>query len=258
MKTPVKSQINFNSAPTIKQLIHPDQQVVSALLFSGQLECELSFHDVDFIMSTNRHAIYEFWECFIKDPYRLAETADSLHEEMSPQLVYVFQNDWPRFKDPFFRSSIFFLLNKYSVDGTISHGNFNTNNYSPLNGRSMINFHENNDIQKLKLKYYKAEKFHESFEDLKANQILFIPAGKYSPSPLANQTFAGHDKYVYNEKALKRAIYGLNKNFILVYKYHPKLVIEYKNFKHIMVDKLGQPTTNSAAADELIITNLEL
>lgn len=258
MKTPVKSQINFNSAPAIKELLPTDKQVVSALLFSGQLECELSFHDVDFVMSTNRHAIYEFWECFINDPYRLAETADSLHEQMNPQLVYIFQNDWPRFKDPYFRSSLFFLLNKYSVDGTISHGNFNTSNYSTLNSRSMINFHENNDVHKLKLKYYKAEKFHEGFNQVGENQVLFLPAGKYSPSPLANQTFAGHDKYAYNEQVLRRAIHNYDKSFMLVYKYHPKLLVDYKKYNTLMVDRLGQPTKNSIAADELIITNLEI
>ena len=144
MKTPVKSQINFNSGPAIKELLPCDRQIVSMLLFSGQLECELSFLGTDLTMTTNRHAIYEFWQCFIEDPYRLANTADSLHSEMNPQLVYIFQNDWPRFKDPYFRSSLFFLVNKYSVDGTISHGNFNTSNYSTLNSRSMINFHENN------------------------------------------------------------------------------------------------------------------
>ena len=44
----------------------------------------------------------------------------------------------------------------------------------------------------------------------------------------------------------------------MVYKYHPRLLVDYKKFNCVMVDKIGQVTDNQLAADELIITNLEL
>lgn len=258
MKTPVKSTINYNSAPALKNLLPENRQTVSMLLFSGQLECELSFQGVDIVMATNRHSIYEFWKCMIEDPYNIASTSDSLHEQMDPELVYVFQNDWTRFKDPFFRSSLFFLLNKYSRDGTISHGNFNINNYSPVNGQSLINFFEYNDRDKIKLKYYKAEKFYEGFEGIKSDQVLLIPAGKYSPSPLANPTFVGHDKYHFSDSLLRKTINNYKKDFVIVYKFNPRLLIDYKRYNTIMVNNLGEITKNKSSADEIIITNLEV
>ncbi len=157
MKTPIKPRHTFHCAEALGQIIPKDRKIKSFLLHSGQLEFDLSLSGHDLLVATNKFVIYEFWDCLLKNPYLIAEMANNLHEKLDAQLVYVFQNDWPKFKDPFFRSALFFILNKYSLTGSISHGSFNSNNYSALSGRSLLNFCETHDLSKINLKYYNTE-----------------------------------------------------------------------------------------------------
>ena len=198
MKTPVKSSVNFVSGPALKNILSKDDKIASLLLSSGQLECELAFNDYDITMLSNRWAKYEFWDCIIKNPYKVADMSDELHERIYPQMIYLLQEQWVKMKDPYFRSAIYFLLNRYSLDGTVSHGKFNIHNYSAICSRSLINFYENNEVSKLKINYYKAEKYYEAVPHIPPVHILFLPVGNIKTGPLHQQTEIGHDVYDIN------------------------------------------------------------
>ena len=119
----------------------------------------------------------------MQNPYTIADMADALHESMDPQMIYLLQNDWPRFKDPFYRSALFFLLNRYSLNGTISHGNFSTDNYSTLCSRSLINFCENYPIEKLNFLHYNEDKYYNTFSRVEDNEVILLPIGKMKAGP---------------------------------------------------------------------------
>lgn len=207
-------------------------------------------------MVTNKWAIFEFWDCMIKNPYLIVDMANGLHEKLSPQMVYVMQSDWPRFKDPFFRSAMFLLLNKYSADGTISHGDFNTANYSPLSGKSLINFCENYDLSKLRLGYKKAEKYYECFDEIEEDEILFLPIGKIGTSPLSIQTRIGHEVYDLNYNKLKNMLHDYKKDFVAVCKFSQKIMRDHINYNTLLVGPGGEITADPLLAEEIIISNL--
>jgi site-specific DNA-adenine methylase len=183
---------------------------------------------------------------------------ENLHNDISPQFVYVLQSEWPKFKDPYFRSALFYLLNHYSFNGTVSYGEFNTDNYSPLSGRSLINFFENHDVDKLNIKYYNNENWEDALKFVEPNEILFLPVGKFSLSPLNNNTFGGHEQYNINNRKVKQLIENYNKKFIMVYKAHPNIFNQYRDFNLLMVNKHGVITNEKLLAEDIIVTNLEI
>ena len=259
MKTPIKDPNSFFCSQTIKEIVPPNSKIKSLLLFSGQLEFSLAFSGHDVNIATNKYVIYEFWNCALRDPYLIAKMAESLHSDIdSAQLVYVFQNEWPKFKDPYFRSALFYLLNHYSLKGTVSHGEFNADNYSALSGRSLINFFENHDIDKLKIKYYNNENWEDALEFVEQDEILFLPIGKLSLSPLNNSTFDGHEQYNINNRKVKQLIENYNKKFIMVYKSHPSIFKQYRNFNLLMVNKHGSLTNEKSRAEDIIVTNMDI
>lgn len=256
MKTPVKTNTHYVCTDYLKSLIPKESKIVSLLLFSGQVECDLAFNDFDITIFTNRWANYEFWDSILKNPYTVADLADGMHKKLDPNMVLLLQNNWVKMKDPFFRSAVFFILNRYSYEGTISHGNFNSSNYSAVCSRSLINFYENNDVQKIKLKYYKAEKYYDAFEDIEPSQILLLPIGSIKIGPLNKNIYTGHEMYDIDYGVLKRLMYEYHKDFVLVFKYNPKIIKDFKNYNIVMIDDAGMPTDKSSLCNEIIVHNL--
>lgn len=257
MKTPVKSSVNFVSGTALKNILPEDQKIASLLLSCGQLECELAFDDYDITMFSNRWANYEFWDCIIKNPYRVADMSDELHQRMFPQMIYLLQEQWVKMKDPYFRSAIYFLLNRYSFDGSVSHGKFDTNNYSAICSRSLINFYENNETSKLKINYYKAEKYYEAVPHIPAEHILFLPVGNIKVGPLHKQTFVGHDVYDINYAILSDIMKNSDTRLVAVFKKNTRILRDFKNFNTVMVNSVGQLTDKISECDEIIVHNLE-
>lgn len=257
MKTPIKTKNTFYSAAAINEIVPKDRKISSSLFFSGQIELELAFLNREIDITTNKWVVYEFWDCMRKDPYVIADMADGLHKDLNPQLVYIFQQDWPKFKDPNFRSALFFLLNRYSADGTISHGRFNTDQYSRLSSRSMINFCETHNMAELNIKHFNKEDWTEYIPELK-NDVLLLPIGDYAVGPLNSKALVGFETYKVNHRTLESVLHDTVGDFILVYKYNPHVLRRYKKYRPIMIDATGQKTLNHRAAEDIIITNMEI
>lgn len=258
MKTPIKTDYSFVCARTLNQLLPESTAIKSALLFDGQIECELAFSDRPITITTNKYVIYEFWDCVTKNPYLIADMADALHESMDPQMIYLLQNDWPRFKDPFYRSALFFLLNRYSLNGTISHGNFSTDNYSTLCGKSLINFFENYPIDKLNIVHYNEDRYYKTLNRFNDDEILLLPFGNLKSSPLIKTSQEGHEKYDNNLAVLSNVLSNYDNKFVVIVKSNRRILKEMNKFNIFMVNNHGELTNDERLAEELIITNLDI
>ncbi|MBL96775.1 MAG: hypothetical protein CMF52_03080 [Legionellales bacterium] len=256
MKTPVKSNTHYVSADYLKSIIPKERKIISLILSSGQIECDLAFNDFNITAFTNRWANYEFWDSILKDPYKIADLADGMHKQLNPQMVFLLQNNWVKMKDPFFRSAIYFILNRYSYDGTISHGDFNSSNYSAICSRSLINFYENNEIEKIKIKYYKAEKYYDVLEDIDPSEILLLPVGPIKIGPLNKNIYTGHEMYDLDYGVLRKLLRDYQKDFIAIFKYNKKIIDDFRHNNVIMIDDAGIATENSRACNEIVVHNL--
>tara|TARA_R110000782_G_scaffold77060_2_gene153071 strand:+ start:404 stop:1183 length:780 start_codon:yes stop_codon:yes gene_type:complete len=258
MKTPIKDPNTFVCSEVIKNLIPIKTKVKSLLLFSGQLEIPLAYAGYDIEIATNKFVIYEFWNCALRDPYLISKMAKKVNAQIGPQLVYLYQNDWPRFKDPYYRSALFFLLNRYSTTGTISHGQFRTDNFTPLSTQNLERFCEDERAKKINIKYYNSDKYLDAFGFIEDDDVVLLPIGKLSLSPLNKITAQGHETYNMNDNELRDTLKKQNKKFVLIYKSNPRLLSFYKDYNIIMVNNFGAETKKLELAEDIIITNLEI
>jgi len=258
MKTPIKDPNTYVCSEIIKSIIPAESKVKSLLLFSGQIEFPLAYAGYDIEIATNKYVIYEFWNCALRDPYLISDFAIDLNSKMQSAQVFLFQSDWPKYKDPYFRSALYFLLNRYSLTGTISYGDYRLDNFTPLSTQNLQRFFEDERTKNIKIRYYNSEKYLDAFEFIEDDEIILLPAGRLSLSPLNRVAIVGHETYDLDHRELKDFLNNQNKKFVLVYKNNPRLRTLYKNYNIVMVNRFGVETKNPDLAEDIIITNLEI
>jgi hypothetical protein len=253
-KSPIKDPNNFVSAATLKEIIPKEKRIKSFLLFSGEIEFPLFSAGYNIQMNTNKFVTYEFWHCAREDSYNVAEQAASVHSRTHPQSIYHYQDTWPQYKDPYLRSALFYLLNRYSPTGTISYGDVNRNNFSSLSLENLRRFSEHSD--NLSLGYYREEDFMDGFDKIDKEDLILLPIGKYSYGLLGRESIEGHETYHVNHKKLKEKLIDLGNDFVLIYKNHPRLMHQFGDFNMTFVNKYGQVTKKPELSEEVIISNL--
>jgi hypothetical protein len=252
MRSPIKNlKKKTNSLSKIKQIIPKGSIIESHLFYDGSLEFNLSESDRFVISSTSKYAIYEFWTCAIDNSKRVADMADYLFPSLNEQTFDILQKDWVRYKDPYIRSALFFLLNRCSNLGMITHGEFDTKNYNPfavadLRQFAPKNFHLTSNPNK------KLEEVAGSVEDSK---YILIHAGKFSFNLFEHGATESIEETKFNHNKLLEQLSTTNKSVVVVYDFHPRLK-KYKNkFDLIYLDESGRTTTENDAK-EIILHNV--
>ena len=256
MKTPLREPNSFVCGPTLRALLPADATLKGLMFFSGQLEFPLISNGHAFTAYTNRPVIFEFWQSAVQDAHRLAAYAEGMHlPDIHPNEVSLFQTEWPTYRDPFMRSAVFFLLNRYSPTGTISHGQIKPDNLSPFAIETLKNF--SSCAHRLNLKFYDAERMEAGIRTNDNNDILLIPVGRFSHNLLTLDILEGHETYNVNHRWLKEELMESGRPFVLCYKAHRGVLQLYGDQQIILVSKFGKPTSHFDLAEDIIVHNLD-
>ncbi len=252
--SPLKSPHGFVSAAYLKELIHQDCSIRTFLPFSGEIELSLLADGRDVAIHTNNYVVYEFWSCFRVDPFRIADQAEALHSRTTAGMIKTYQKEWPAFRDPYLRSAIFFLLNRYSKKGTISYGAASLNNYTPMCLNNLRRCDES--VTKINITYHNSEDYLEGIDKCPEDSFLLLMVGEFQGGPLGRQINMGYETYPINHRMLKKRMDSSNRNFALVYKAHPGIRHFYRDYRAIYINKFGKETKNMDLAEDVIVTNL--
>ena len=256
LKSPIKDPNNFVSSEVLKQLVPKERKINSFLFFSGEIEFPLHSDGYDIHIYTNKYVIFEFWHCAKNDSQNIAYQATGIHKRTHPQSIYHYQDEWPKYRDPYLRSALFYLLNRYSPTGTISYGEVRRDNFSPLSVETLKRFSQfSEDIN---LHYYKKDDFLDGLDKSDKSDLILLPIGKYSYNIIGKQTYKGFETYHVDHRKIKQKLIDLGNDFVIVYKNHPRILQDFSEFNHIFVNKFGKRTTRPDLAEEIIITNLSL
>lgn len=227
------------------------------MLFSGELEFPLYSDGYDICMNTNKYVIYEFWHCARNNSHNIASQAIGIHKRtVDAQSIYHYQDEWPKYRDPYLRSALFYLLNRYSPRGTISHGEVHRDNFSLLSIETLKRFDQ--FCKNLNLSYYKKDNFLDGLDEVGAKDLILLPVGKYSYNIIGKQTYKGYETYHIDHNKIKQKIVDLGNDFVMVYKKHPRILQDFAEFNHIFVNKYGKETNRFDLAEDIIITNLSV
>ena len=133
MKSPIKENINnFKCGPLLREKMPRGSVVHSFLFFDGNIEFDLARTGRFIAAHTTKYVIYEFWKCAMEDPKRIAELSQFFFPIEEENIFHILQEEWPKYRDPFVRSALFFLLNRCSESGHISAGKLNARYYNPV------------------------------------------------------------------------------------------------------------------------------
>ena len=253
MKSPIKENINnFKALSALKDIIPKGSVVDSFLFFSGELEFNLGESERFIIAHTNQYVIYEFWRCALEDSTRVAEISEFIYPIGDEKLFYVYQENWPRYKDQFSRSALFFLLNRCSESGWISAGKFDDKNFNPVALSHLKRFSPKNFFLTLD----KANTLNEALTtSTMKGEYMLLPVGKYDYNFFEYGKSKGYEMTTILHKELNNHLQNIEKKWIVLYKTHPQLFKLYENSNIIMIDKYGRKTTDKENCEELVIAN---
>ena len=146
---------------------------------------------------------------------------------------------------------MFFLLNRCSSSGTISSGDFDTKNFSPIALSHLKRLKDQNFHLKL-VKEFNDVDFNNATLD--ADYLLF-PMGKFNYNFFEHGKSKGYEESSVNHKLLFEKLSKLDKKWIALYMNHPAVFEVYKDYKTSMVDKHGRITLEENNCEEIIVTN---
>ena len=143
------------------------------------------------------------------------------------------------------RSASFFLLNRCSNLGMITHGELDTKNFNPIS----IN----------ELRTFKIEKFHsvlisssEEYETISRVDFNLFNGGRYYFDLLDTEPSIGLEESPFRHSVMLSRFKGTPSIFI--YQYHPRLS-KMKGYSMIFLDQHGRITTEENAK-EIILHNV--
>lgn len=252
MKSPIKLPSNdFKSTVFLREIIPPGKIVHSYLFFSGILEFDLAKNRRFVVGHTNRFVIYEFWRCVLEDPRRIAEIASRLYPIKDEPIFNLLQENWAKYKDPYIRSGIFFLLNRCSDSGLIASGKLENSNFSPISLSYLKNFH----IKNFHVQLDESEDFLDDVKNIKDSDYLLFPIGRYTQNLFEVGKSVGlEETKVYHNK-VKELLESTDKRCILIYFKHKRLFGMYKDHNITMIDKWGRKTNDKEKCEEMVIAN---
>ena len=193
---------------------------------------------------TPNYCVFEFWRCVLHDPKKVSQISEHLYPSINEHTFDILKKKWYTYDDPFVRSSFFYILNRCSKLGMISHGELDKLNYNSMALRDLNNFKvdnlhvnllKNNDIQ--------------NYDD----NLNIINVGKYRISFLENEQVLGEEEAEINQTTLIKEL--KQKKTIFIFKFHPAL-LKLSDYDITLIDKYGRITKKTDFAEEVLLHNV--
>jgi hypothetical protein len=253
MKSPLKDARFKNlSRGFLKSIIGSTATVGSYSIFSGHTELSLARHGTNINCYTDKPVIYQFWECMCESPYRLhAILTDQSFKFNDVREFTVLQESLPSYSDSYIRSSLFFLLNRYSKNGQVSCGDFHAKNY---NGAALNQLKIFRKPKNFNVYQYEANSV-EHIENNKEDDFILFPNVSFKYNLFNIGKPIGYDMYQHNPAELKKVLERSKCPVALVFNTHPGVFSFFKSFKQTLIDDKGRLTDDKSNCEEIVVTN---
>lgn len=247
MLSPIKNlKHKTNCISILKEIIPKGSVIQSYPFYDGKVEFSLAENERFVIGTTKSKIVKEFWDCASTDPSRIASISQKFFPNLNENTFDLLKSNWHSYRDPYVRSSLFFLLNCCSDIGMISHGEFDTSNYNAISLNYLKSFEITNFF------IYLLEEEENYYMNEKADFNLFN-GGNYFYDVLETERLIGAEESEFRHtKFLKEFS---KKPSIFVYNYHPRLT-KYREYKKILIDQYGRTTQDAENAKEIILHNV--
>tara|TARA_R110000824_G_scaffold189440_1_gene370891 strand:- start:502 stop:1260 length:759 start_codon:yes stop_codon:yes gene_type:complete len=251
MKSPILDSFSFMGGMLLKEIIPKNSVVESYFLYSGEIEIDLCSKERLVISHTSKYPTYEFWWMAKNQPRRIASMAESIFPGLSIEMLYRFQENWHKQRDPVYRAALFYILNRCSKENQVSSGALDRRRLSPITTSrfkklSINNFHVILD---------KSQDLYTRINNNIKSDIRLFPVGDFGLNMLDAGSEGSYEQEYINHQQLYDTLSAEKFNWVVLYKYHKKVIQRYKDYNIIMVDKYGNQTTQQDNCEDIIVTN---
>tara|TARA_R110002020_G_scaffold243944_1_gene457526 strand:- start:1456 stop:2166 length:711 start_codon:yes stop_codon:yes gene_type:complete len=235
----------------LKKAIEKNSTVCTYGLFSGTMEISLSLADIKINAFTNKAVIYQFWHCLFENSDRLYNILTDKSFKFRGVAEYnLLQEGLPRYKDVYYRSSLFFMLNRCSDNGQVSCGQFNPDNYNPIALNCLKTFE--------KPALFNVFYYQDNMKEFDGVDYTLFHSLNFSYNLTDIGVTNSYDNYNFNNRKLKKLLETQkDRKIIMIYNNHPGLFNFYKEHNLTMVDKYGYQTDDKKDCEEIIVTNFD-
>lgn len=252
MKSPIKDRRFKNLFVShAKGLIPKEARIHSYGLFAGG--AELSLSDQRHVNAfTSRPMIFHFWYCLLEDPeYLYSIVTDKSFKFYGEGEFEILQERLLTYDDPYYRSALFFLLNRCSSTGQVSCGKFDPTQYNAVALNYLRSFKK---PEKFHLRQEASLVDHARATASECDFILF-PTLQFNYNLFDYGKSMSYDTQYYNHSHMRAFLTEEHQKTLLVYNSHPALGEFYKDFNLQRIDKFGKLTDNAQECEEIIVTN---
>ena len=248
LKSPLRyPNDNSKIAHVVGKLIPHNVNIIASPFFGGGgLEMALINQGFKIDGHSNFKNLCEFWTCLTDDPELVHQVAKHFYP-IEEDILYLMQEKISQNENVFVRAGMFFVINRCTEEGTITHG------------RMMKNHPKFNEYSLQLLKNFKATGlkifYNKSYENVisETNKLILCCPPKYSSINALNASDAFFpEKQKIDHKKLNLLLLKKNK-WILFLNYHKNLIKMYESFNIIYIDKFYKKTTNEP--QYILITN---
>ena len=249
--SPIKDPYNFQCARALKNIIPERSTINVPIFFSGNLEFSLASSGYNIRAITNKYVVYEFWKCAFHDPTRIIKIAEHVYANRDKNMLFYLQEDWPKYKDPYLRSALFFLLNRFSASGYQSHGALSYDNYNPISLSRLRKISDHN----LDLHLIAEDDFLSNLDSLPASDHILMPIGAFKYNFFQEGQSSGWETTQVDHSKVRDFLKATAKRTLLAYNIHPALSSFYKDFDKTYLNEYGSTVKDPKAAKEVLIAN---
>ncbi len=251
MRSPLKDNLGFRCATFVKQKIPPASVIHSFLCYAGTLELSLATDKRFVVAHTNNYPLYEFWACLLRDPHRVRQVAECYHPLPHLNAFEVLKKEWHTYQGHYTRAGLFFLLNNCSSLGDVSKGEYEPANLTPSVWRRLSSFEAPN----LYMMLDEGEDYLSGIAAASEAEYLLFPVGAYNFNLFEEGKSRGADATLVHHQKLRDKLSTLQQKWVVAYKYHPRVLKEYKNYDITMISKYGHPTQRKDLCEDIVIAN---
>lgn len=241
----------FKTTHAIKQKLPVGSIVNCFPFYDGNIELELANSSRFVVGHTEKYCVYEFWRCAMVDPEQVASVVSYLTPFNEPKAFNIYQDNLEKYRDPFARAGIFFVLNQLSDSGMVSSGKLAKEEVSSINISNLKRFSGEN----FHINFVKDDIYDEHLKNIEKTEKILINCGIYHENLLTEGRSVGPEETIIDHKKVFNFFKNTSTQTLLLYRPTKSLLRLYKDYEIEMYTKNGIRTSNVEDCAEVLIAN---
>ena len=185
------------------------------------------------------------------DPEQVASVVPYLTPFTEPKTFNIYQDHLEKYRDPFVRAGLFFVLNQLSDSGMVSSGKLEREEVSSINVSNLKRFSGEN----FHINFVKDDAYDVHLKNVEKTEKILINCGTYNENLFIDGRSVGPEETIIDHKKVFNFFKNTSTETLLLYRPTKSLLRVYKDYEIEMYTKNAMRTDNLEECTEVLIAN---